>query len=133
MTDGFTRTAKRSLGTILAVGILAGCSSGAGSSVAPANSEVSRTLPGGVAAATITVKISNDAYVPVTVKIKKGTTVSFTNRDFETHTVTAKDGSFGSPPMVFGSTWKHLFKNQGKYPYYCKIHPFMNGLVVVTR
>ncbi len=133
MTDEFTNTAKRSLALALAVGILAGCSSGAGSSVAPANSEMSRTLPGGVTAATITVKISNDAYVPITVKIKKGTTVSFTNNDLETHTVTAKDGSFGSPYLVWRSTWKHLFKKQGKYPYYCKIHPFMRGLVVVTR
>ena len=50
MTDEFTNTAKRSLVLALAVGILAGCSSGAGSSVAPANSEMSRTLPCGVTA-----------------------------------------------------------------------------------
>ena len=133
MTDEFTHTAKRSLVLALAVGILAGCSSGAGGSVAPANSKMSRTLANGAAPATVTVKIINDAYAPSTVKVKKGTTISFYNNDFDTHTVTAKDGSFGSPYLGWRSTWKHQFSKLGKYPYYCKIHAFMQGLVVVTR
>jgi hypothetical protein len=35
--------------------------------------------------------------------------------------------------MVSESTWKRLFKNRGKYHYYCKIHPFMHESVVVTK
>ena len=48
MTDGFTNAIRRSLVAALTAGILAGCGSGAGSSVAPANSEMSRTLSDGV-------------------------------------------------------------------------------------
>ena len=42
---------------------------------------MSRTLPNGVPQTTIPVKISNDAYVPVTAKVKRGTTISFSKSE----------------------------------------------------
>ncbi|WP_369829083.1 plastocyanin/azurin family copper-binding protein [Mycobacterium sp. 852002-50816_SCH5313054-b] len=78
------------------------------------------------------VTIDNFAFAPVTLTVKAGTTVTWTNRDEEPHTVAASDGSFHSPGMGTGATFSHTFPTAGKFDYVCSIHPMMHGTVVVT-
>jgi plastocyanin len=78
------------------------------------------------------VSIDNFTFVPATLKIKAGTTVVWTNRDEEPHTVAASDGSFHSPGMGTGATFSHTFSAAGTFDYVCSIHPMMHGSVVVT-
>jgi plastocyanin len=78
------------------------------------------------------VSIDGFAFVPATLKIKAGTTVVWTNRDEEPHTVAAGDGSFHSPGMGTGATFSHTFSAAGTFDYVCSIHPMMHGSVVVT-
>ena len=78
------------------------------------------------------VTIDNFAFAPATLTIKAGSTVTWTNRDEEPHTVASSDGSFHSPGMGTGATYSHTFTTPGKFDYVCSIHPMMHGTVVVT-
>ena len=78
------------------------------------------------------VNIDSFAFVPLTLTVPAGTTVTWTNHDEEPHTVAASDGSFRSPGMGTGATYSHTFATAGKFDYVCSIHPMMRGTVVVT-
>jgi len=149
---------RKLLGLVLAVGVLllAGCSSsrpnaqpsvtfGSNASGTPGMPGMSGmpSMPGapsGTASATGSpaavagdqVSIDNFAFAPATLTVKVGTTVTWTNRDEEPHTVAASDGSFHSPGMGTGATFSHTFSTAGKFDYVCSIHPMMHGTVVVT-
>lgn len=78
------------------------------------------------------VTIHNFAFGPQIVTIKVGTTVHWTNRDTEAHTVTSDTGAFNSPVLQPGATYAHTFTKPGTYSYHCTIHPFMTAKVVVS-
>ena len=78
------------------------------------------------------VTIDGFAFEPASLTVTAGTTVTWTNRDEEPHTVAASDGSFHSPGMGTGGTFTHTFSAAGTFDYVCSIHPMMHGTVVVT-
>lgn len=78
------------------------------------------------------VTIGNFAFVPATLTVKPGDTVTWTNHDEEPHTVAATGGSFHSPGMDDNGTYSFTFNTPGTFDYICSIHPFMHGTVVVT-
>jgi plastocyanin len=78
------------------------------------------------------VNIDNFAFVPATLTVHAGSTVTWTNHDEEPHTVAASDGSFHSPGVGTGATFSHAFAAAGTFDYVCSIHPMMHGTVVVT-
>ena len=78
------------------------------------------------------VSINNFAFVPVTLTVHRGDSVTWINHDEEPHTVAADDGSFHSPGMDSNATYSYTFTTPGNYDYICGIHPFMHGTVVVT-
>ena len=65
------------------------------------------------------------------ITVTKGTTVTWTNNDNMTHTVTADDNSFDSGNIGNGGTFSFTFKNTGSFAYHCNIHPSMTGSVTV--
>jgi plastocyanin len=81
---------------------------------------------------TATVHIRNFAYVPQKLSVARGTAVRFVNDDDEAHTVTATDRSFDSGGLDTGDTWTHRFTAAGTTGYFCALHPYMRGTVVVT-
>ncbi|HYL26791.1 MAG TPA: cupredoxin family copper-binding protein [Candidatus Nitrosotalea sp.] len=88
-------------------------------------------LPAGVHSATSAVHIKGDAFVPPTLTVPAGTTVTFANDDDDAHTVTASDGTFDSKGLDTSQTWQHTFEKPGTYRYFCQLHPFMKGTIVV--
>lgn len=78
-----------------------------------------------------TVRIAGDAFTPKTLTVEAGQTVTFVNGDDDAHTVTAVDGSFDSKGLDTGDIWRHAFTKPGAYAYFCEMHPFMKGTVVV--
>jgi len=73
------------------------------------------------------------AYSPQTLTVKAGTKVTWVNKDTVTHTVTSHGISlFDSGNLATGATFSYTFARAGTYPYYCTIHPWMKGTVVVT-
>ncbi len=79
------------------------------------------------------VSISNDAFVPRVLTIQTGQSVTFTNDDDDAHTVTASDGSFDSKGLDTHGVWRHAFSKPGTYAYFCELHPFMKGTIVVKE
>jgi plastocyanin len=77
------------------------------------------------------VEIKNDAFSPQTLTISAGQSVTFTNDDDDAHTVTASDGSFDSKGLDTNGRWRHTFAKPGTYTYFCELHPFMKGTIVV--
>lgn len=85
------------------------------------------------AAATDAVAVENFAYVPATVTIKTGTTLTWTNKDQDPHTVTSMNGGpLHSAPLNAGDSYRYTFTVPGRYDYLCTIHPFMTATVVVS-
>ena len=83
-------------------------------------------------AAANAVNIDNFAFAPAKLTVPVGTTVTWTNKDEEPHTVASSDGTFHSPGMGAGSTYTYTFTKAGTFDYICSIHPFMQATVVVT-
>lgn len=83
-------------------------------------------------AATHQVPISGFAFVPATLTVAVGDTVTWTNQDTAPHTVTATSGgTFDSGNLANGGTFSQTFASAGTFAYRCEIHPSMIGSVVV--
>lgn len=84
------------------------------------------------------VSIYNMSFVPSTVTISAGTSVTWTNNDSMNHTVTSDTGVFNSGVISTagaygtGGSFTYTFNTPGTYPYHCTIHPTMTGSVIVN-
>ena len=71
----------------------------------------------------------------VTLIIGKNSTVQWTNDDNTVHTVTSQSGDPGTPfnsgDLSPGATFTWDFTVPGTYYYYCAIHTFMKGTIIV--
>ncbi len=83
------------------------------------------------AANTATVVIHDFKYGPPTLTVPVGTTVTWTNHDEETHTVTSATGAFSSPGLANDETFEQTFTKAGTYQYSCALHPQMRATIVV--
>jgi plastocyanin len=79
----------------------------------------------------VRVEISKMRFGPAELTVKAGTTVEWVNQDTVPHTATAKDRSWSSGMVSQGQSWRRTFPAPGRYPYFCEVHPFMKGTVVV--
>ena len=87
-------------------------------------------------------------YEPPVITIQEGDTVSWINDDREPHSITSGEGpgrfgwmgddKFGEPDGLFdsglfiqGESWSFTFNETGLFRYFCTIHPWMEGVVVV--
>jgi plastocyanin len=85
---------------------------------------------------------TTDAYQPNPAYIQSGQAVIWTNNDNFIHTVTHRSMNVdiqSSPPPLFdsgimdrGQSFAHTFNTEGRYDYYCTIHPWMVGQIYVT-
>jgi plastocyanin len=100
---------------------------------APATSEQAQptaaTTP--VSDETVQASIDNFAFAPKQLTVKAGTTVVWTNKNDTPHTVTSEDNVFSSPVMSTNQNFHYTFDKPGKFPFHCKVHPMMTGVVVV--
>lgn len=77
------------------------------------------------------VSIEDFAFTPDTVQIHAGDSVTWTNNDAVTHTVTSDDAAFDSGNIAPGETFALDFQTAGTYTYHCDIHTSMTGTVTV--
>ena len=75
--------------------------------------------------------ISGFKFVPDTVTVAIGTTVTWTNQDSTNHTVVADDGSWKSEKLAKDATFSFTFDKAGTYTYKCNIHTSMKGTIIV--
>lgn len=82
---------------------------------------------------------TNECFLPVEVRIDHGGEVTWSNDDAAAHTVTSgtaeegPDGNFDSSLFMAGTTYSVKFDDfaSGSYPYFCMVHPWMTGYVIV--
>jgi plastocyanin len=74
-------------------------------------------------------KIQNLAFDPQVTKIAAGGSVTWSNQDGMTHTVTFSDST---QTISNGGSYTKKFDTPGTYAYHCSIHPSMTGTVEVT-
>jgi len=83
---------------------------------------------------------NGEFFVPDVVVTTVGSMVTWTNNDATFHTVTSgvvegntpkPDGRFDSSFMKKDTTFQFLFESPGEYDYYCSLHSYMTGKVIV--
>jgi plastocyanin len=78
-------------------------------------------------------------FIPNRPSIRPGDTVVWTNPDTTAHTATSgsaadgPDGVFDSSLMMAGQTFSYQFTKSGLYNYYCMVHPWMEGIIIVKE
>jgi len=77
------------------------------------------------------VTISNFTFEPQMTSVPPGSHVTFVNTDDMVHTIVAADGSFRSPPLETGQSFVATLGKAGTVTYFCGLHPFMKGSIVV--
>jgi amicyanin len=76
------------------------------------------------------VKIGNFTFGPQELKVKSGTTVTWTNEDDIPHTVVSVN-NFRSKALDSDDKYSFTFTTPGTYKYFCSLHPHMTGTIVV--
>lgn len=94
--------------------------------------------------AVVTIDIEQLRFQPDTIRVAPGTTVRWVNRDAVPHTVVSgtvrstrrtteknPSGRFESENLEKSDAFEFSVKEKGAIPYYCGIHPFMTGVILV--
>ena len=80
---------------------------------------------------------TNNCFIPFLLHIEIGDTVIFQNNDNVAHTFTSgtpEDGQHGfwdSSLVITDDSYTVTFDTEAEYPYFCMVHPWMQGTVVV--
>jgi len=85
--------------------------------------------------------VETGCYTPSVLTIKSGTVVTMTNTDpTGVHTFTSgivdgqvpiPDGMFNSQVLMVGDAYERKFSQKGTYDYYCMLHTWMTGQIIV--
>ena len=82
---------------------------------------------------------TDSCFLPSSLEIRVGDTVSWSNDDSASHTVTSGSIS-GDAGMIFdsslfmaGTTFDHTFDEAGTFDYFCMVHPWMTGKIIVNE
>ncbi len=80
---------------------------------------------------------TDSCYTPSKIVIKQGDSVTWVNEDAAFHSVTS--GYYDEPSGLFDSghldpegSFAFIFENIGTYDYFCTLHPWMKGQVIVN-
>jgi len=81
---------------------------------------------------------ANNCFDPSNVQVAPGDTVTWTNSDTASHTVTSGNPNDNTTGTVFdsglvkaGGTFSFKFTDAGTFNYFCQVHPWMTGMVTV--
>jgi len=84
-----------------------------------------------VAADTTIVMAKDFMFAPTSLTVAAGSTVTWTNKDDEPHTIVSDSGLFRSAALDTNESFSFRFDKPGTYRYLCTIHPRMVGTIVV--
>ena len=79
------------------------------------------------------VTISAAGFVPATVTINQGDTVTWTNTDTATHQVVSNKAALSSPVLSTGQSYSFVFKDAGNFAYQDALNKRLKGNVTVTK
>ena len=82
---------------------------------------------------------TNECYLPYQIIIDVGDKVTWTNEDLAFHTVTSGNGLDGANGLFDSGMFKiderfsYTFNKAGSFDYFCTLHPWMEGIVLVQE
>ena len=88
-------------------------------------------IPSAAQAADTKISIKDFMFAPMALTVKAGSTVTWTNKDDEPHTIFSDTGLFKSGALDTNETFSFKFDKPGTYHYLCTIHPRMLATIVV--
>ena len=124
-------------GSLIALLVAAGCFSDRPTAMTAGPTGVCRIPVGSgvVGSVQAIVAIREFVYLPDTLRVPRGTTVTWVNceEDFanEPHSATGEGGAWASPQMSPTDMFSRRFDTPGVFPYFCEPHPFMHGVLIV--
>lgn len=76
-------------------------------------------------------------YLPEKISVHTGDTITWVNGDRGFHTVTTgyydtPDGMVQSEQIAASDSFSHKFDKAGQFHYYCRLHPWMEGTIIVS-
>ena len=81
-------------------------------------------------------ELSDSCYIPSIITVNQGEKVTWSNDDVAFHSVTS--GEYDAPTDLFdsghldpGEKFSVSFDQKGEYDYFCTLHPWMKGRVIV--
>jgi len=77
------------------------------------------------------VVVKDFKFMPTPLTVKAGSTVTWTNKDDDVHTVVSDTGAFKSGAMDTNDSYSFKFDKPGTYHFTCSLHPRMVGTIVV--
>lgn len=131
------------LAVVGAAAVLSACAGSAAPSSATPQAAAATSTPSAATTPAATAKpaantmqITMFKFAPASIEVARGTTVNWTNQDQILHTVSAgtpakKSGQFDQRMPDVGAKFSYEFKDAGTFPFFCDIHQFMTGEVVV--
>jgi plastocyanin len=114
-------------GTLMLGLLLAACGGG----TAPTTTAVPTSSPTASAEGAASVTIQGFAFSPAEITVRAGDTVTWTNRDAVTHTVTQEGMGWNSGDVRGGQSYSKTFDTVGIFDYFCLYHTYMKGRVIV--
>lgn len=81
----------------------------------------------------VKIGILNFAFHPARIRVSPGTRVIWTNHDSDPHTVDGVKNLWASEALDTDGQFSRVFSKVGTFTYFCSIHPFMHGTIIVTR
>jgi plastocyanin len=102
----------------------------ADSTKAPASADASASKPADKSSGSAYVKINDGGFAPVTVTVKLGTKVFWTNHGKQIHNVTLDSGG-SSGDIQPKAIAAHVFKEAGTFTYHDSLHPSLKGSIEV--
>jgi plastocyanin len=87
------------------------------------------------AGGTVQVTMKDLAFQPAQINVKAGDKIVFTNADTPPHNVSWVSGPkfVSSSTLQTGAKFTLTVSQPGTIHYFCSIHPFMKGTILVTR
>jgi plastocyanin len=70
-------------------------------------------------------------FVPERIEVAAGDVIVWTNKDFLPHSVTAAAAKVESGNLGQDQSFKFVARRKGEMKYICRLHPVMQGVVIV--
>jgi len=83
--------------------------------------------------------VKTKCYDETTITVLVGDSIVWVNDDIPAHTIVSgtpfegQDGAFDSGLILPTGNFKHTFTRDGTYPYFCVLHPWATGTVIVLN
>lgn len=79
------------------------------------------------------IEIRDFVFSPISVEVKAGDTITWTNFDIVPHTATAIDHSWDSGSLKLGESFTYTVTDDMQLDYFCLFHPMMKASLTLEK